>query len=347
MKPVLLVPALAAALVSSAAPLAAQQNPFRAPTGTVKSALVQYTLTGDETGTEQLAFTPERSASRSNTTMRVLGKEVKVHRLDVETRDSSYHVDLEKKEGYRAQSQLPVVAAEYDKLSTAEKQRFQRNVEDLAGVIAQAFGAGALAGAARPQGRRTIAGQSCEEVRLGGFTSCTLVGAPDIPLKLEGELFCVRTSKVASAVSLNAPVPADKFAVPAGIKWKNAERQAMPAEDAGQLVRFLASQELADSLAQARRQIQAARDSAKARGEAPADTLTAEQREDVCKKMRDGIKLRVEVAPPNPAKMVQAGVTERMTSARALASALASAAAEEAKGRATEGLKKKLKPRFP
>ncbi|MGH7547296.1 MAG: hypothetical protein ACREMM_03875 [Gemmatimonadales bacterium] len=61
----------------------------------------------------------------------------------------------------------------------------------------------------------------------------------------------------------------------------------------------------------------------------------------------DGIKLRVEVSPPNLGKMIEAGVTERMTHARTLASGLLLAATEEAKGRAKEGLKKKLKPRFP
>jgi hypothetical protein len=343
MKPVV----VAAAILASSTPLAAQQNPFRPAAGNVKSALVQYQLSGDQTGTEELAFTPERWATRSNTKTRVLGKDLKVNRLDIETRDSSYHVDLEKKEGYRAQSQLPVVADAYDKLSAAEKQRFGRNLQDLAAVMAQAFGAGAITGAAQAKGRETIAGQRCDVHQVGSFTSCALVGAPEIPLKLEGELFCVRTSKVASTVSLNAPVPADKFAVPTDIKWKSVEQETLPAEDARQLVRFLASQELVDSLAMAKQQIKAAQDSAKSRGEQPTDTLTAEQREDVCKTMREGIKLRVEVSPPNPAKMVEAGVTERMASARALASAMLSAAAEEAKGRAKEGIRKKLKPRFP
>lgn len=338
---------LALALFSSSAPLASQQNPFRPAPGSVKSALVQYTLSGDETGTEELAFTAERWATRSNTTTRVLGKAVKVHRLDIETRDSSYHVDLERKEGYRAQSQLPIVAEAYDALSAAEQRRFGQNMQDLARVLAQAFGVGAISGAAQAKGKETIAGQACELHQLGGFTSCNLVGAPEIPLKLEGELFCIRSSKVASMVSLNATVPADKFAVPPDIKWKTAEREAMSADDARQLVRLLASQELADSLAQAKQQIKAAQDSARARGQQPADTLTAEQREEVCKTMRDGIKLRVEVTPPNPGKMVEAGVTERMASARALASAMLSAATEEAKGRAKEGIRKKLKPRFP
>ena len=338
---------LAVAMLASSATLAAQHNPFRPVPGSVKSALVQYTLSGDETGTEELAFTPERWATRSNTTTRVLGKNMKVNRLDIATRDSSFHVDLEKKEGYRARSAVPAIAAEYDKLSAGEKQRFAQNVQDLASVFAQALGVGAMAGAAQAKGKETIAGQTCDVHQLGSFRSCNLVGAPEIPLKLEGELFCIRTHKVASSVSLNAPVPADKLAVPADIKWKEAQREAMSDEDAQRFIRFLASQELADSLAKAKEQIKAAQDSAKAHGQQPADTLTAEQREEVCKTMRDGIKLRVEVSPPNPGKMIEAGVTERMTHARTLASAMLSAATEEAKGRAKEGLKKKLKPKFP
>ncbi len=339
-------------LVTFASTLAAQQNPFRPSGGSVKSAIVQYSLTGDETGTEELAFTADRRATRMNTTTRVLGKDVKVNRLEVDTRDSSYRVDLEKKEGYRTPSLVPVMADEYDKLSAAEKQRFQANMRELASVFTQAFGAGALSGAAEVKGRETVAGQACEVHQVGNFTVCLLVGAPEVPLRLQGELFCVRVNKVATSVALNTSVPGDRFAVPADIKWKSAEREAMGEEDARKFVHYMASQEVSDSLAKAREQIKAAQDSARARAQAgggaqPTDSLTPEQREQMCKTMREGIQFRVQLSPPNPGKMVEQGVAARLSSAKAMASAILSSVEETAKARAKEGITKKIKPKFP
>jgi hypothetical protein len=340
-----------ASLATLASTVAAPQNPFRPSSGSVKSALVQYALTGDENGSEELVFTADRRATRTNSTTRVFGRDTKANRLEIDTRDSSYRVDLDKKEGYRTASPTAVMADEYDKLSASEKERFQSNMRELASVFTQAFGAGSLSGVAEVRGREMVAGQACEVHQLGNFTVCTLLGAPEVPLRLQGELFCLRVNKVASTATLNAAVPPERFALPADIKWKSADHDAMSAADARRFVRQMASQEVSDSLAKAREQVKAAQDSARARAQAggtqPSDSLSAAQREQMCKTMREGIQLHVQLAPPNPGKMVQQGVTARVSSAQAMAQALLAGAADTAKARAKEGLMKKLKPKFP
>lgn len=341
-----------AVLTALAPTLTAQQNPFRPSGGTVKSALVQYSVSGDENGTEELAVAADRRATRTTTTVRVFGKDTKVNRLEVDSRDSTYRVDLEKKEGYRIASPTTAMADEYDKLSPADKERFQANMRELATVFAQAFGAGSMSNAAEVKGRDTVAGQTCEVHQLGTFVVCTLVGAPQVPLRLQGELFCLRVNRVATAATVNGAVSPDRFALPTDIKWKDPGGEVMNEADARQFVHRMASQDVSDSLARARQQVKAAQDSARARAQAgggtqPSDSLTAEQREQVCKTMRDGIQLHVRLAPPNPGKMVEQGVTAEVTSAQARAEALLSSVADTAKARAKEKLVKKLKPKFP
>ncbi|HYL56651.1 MAG TPA: hypothetical protein VEU73_13855 [Gemmatimonadales bacterium] len=332
---------------AAVAPLAAQENPFRSQAGTVKSALIAYTLSGDQAGTEELAIASGRSATRTNGSTRVFGKDIKMNQLTLETGDSSYRVDLEKKEGFRVSSQRRAMADEYDKLSPAEKGRFQANMQALAATFTQAFGAGGVANAAQVQGRETVAGQACEVHKMGDVTVCTLVGAPAVPLRFEGEVMCLRMNKVATTASVNGAVPADRFAVPTDIKWKDAGAGVMTDDQARQFVRRMASPELADSLAQSQRQMQAARDSARARGQA-SDSLTAAQHEQACRTMRDGIQLHFQVRPPNPAQEVQQAASAQIASADSVAKAAMKSAADTAINKAKKGIFGKIKkPKVP
>jgi hypothetical protein len=338
--------------VAAAAPLVAQANPFRSA-GANKPALVEYALGGDQSGTEELALAPDRRATRTNGTTRVFGKDVKQNRLEIDTPDSSYRIDFDKKEGYRVPSYSKVMADEYDQLSAADKQRFQANTQALAGVFMQLFGAGGVAQAAQSQGRQTIAGQACDVHKLATFTICDLVGAPSIPLSVEGEFLCLRMNKVATAVTLNSAPPADRFAVPAGIDWKSPGGNAMTEEQARAFVHHMASPQLTDSLAHAAQELQAARDSLRAHqvsagGAPPGDSLTAAQREQMCRTMREGIQLHLKLQPPNPAEAAQQAVTALVASADSLAHAAVQHAADTAVSKAKSGLFGKIKkPKIP
>ncbi len=308
---------------------------------------------GDQTGNEEFALTGDRRATRTHATIRVFGRDVKQDHWELETDDSTYRVDLEKKEGYRALSMKRVMADEYDKLSAVEKQRFQANAAALAGSLSKAFGAGSIAGAAEARGQETLAGQVCEVHKVGTFTVCTLLGAPTIPLHVAGEVMCLRTNKVASTAALNGTVPADRFALPADIKWKSAD--AMTEDGARQFVRHMASPGLTDSLAHAQQQLQVARDSARARqaragdgGAVSPDSLTPQQRDQLCRTMRDGIQLHIQVTPPNPAGMVQQQVDAQVASADSLAKSAAKSAADTAVSKAKQNIFGKFtKPKIP
>ena len=343
---------LTLASVAAAAPLLAQANPFRSGWA-AKSALVAYALGGDQSGTEELALAPDRRATRTNSTTRVFGKDVKQNRLEIDTPDSSYRIDLDKKEGYRVLSYSKVMADEYDKLSAAEQQRFQTNMQALAGVFMQAYGAGTLAQAAQSQGRQTIAGQTCDVHKIGAFTTCNLVGAPSIPLSVAGEFMCLRTNTIATAVTVNSAPPADRFAVPAGIDWKSPGGNEMTEEQARAFVHHMASPQLTDSLAHAAQQLQAARDSARAHqvsagGAASGDSLTTAQHEQMCRTMREGIQLHLNIQPPNPAAEAQRAASAQVASADSLAHAAVKNAADTAVSKAKQGLFGKIKkPKIP
>jgi hypothetical protein len=343
--------------VALAMPVQAQiaaVNPFRYSfqTGAVKTALIAYSLAGDQAGTEEFALAAERRATRTNATTRVLGKDVKQNQLEIDTGDSTYRVDLEKKEGYRAPSRARAMADEYEKLSPAEKQRFDANATALAGIMAQAFGVGALTGVAQAHGQQTVAGQLCEVHKVGDFTVCTLVGAPAIPLRVEGEVMCLRMNKVATAATLNAAVPPDRFALPTDVKWKS-DQAPMSEDEARQFVRHLASQEATDSILRMQQQMQTARDSARARqtgvgGAQRGDSLTLEQHEQLCRTMREGIRLRLEITPPNPAKLVQQEAAAQMAGVDSLAKSAVKGAADSAVSKAKKGIFGKIKkPTFP
>jgi len=340
----LIVALLIGAAVS--APLAAQQNPFQTSYGSLKSALIEYTLSGDQEGTAELAFTAGRQVTRTTATTHVFGKDVKTDQMNITTPDSLYTVDLTKNEGYRVPSQTAAMADEYNKLSEAEKQRFQSNMQGIAGIFSQSFGLGALSQNVA-QGRETIAGQACDDHSYGSISYCSLAGAPAIPLRTEASVLCLHTVKVATTAVINGGVPQDRFQPPSGITWKDAGQGGMTEDQARTFVRRMASQQLADSLAQARQQLRALRDSAAAHGAGQGlDSLTPAQHDQMCKVMREGIHLSI--TPPNPAEAVQGAVTTQVASADSAARSMIKGAADTAVNRAKQNILGKIKkPHFP
>jgi hypothetical protein len=340
---------IVALLITAAlsARLTAQQNPFQMSAGNVKSALIEYTLSGDQVGTEELAISNGRRATHTTATTHVFGKDVKTDRLDIATPDSLYTIDLAKHEGYGVPSQSGVMADEYSKLSAADKQRFQTNTQGIAGIFAQSFGLGALSQSSA-RGQETVAGQSCDDHSFGSLSFCSLTGAPGIPLRSESEVLCIHTVQEATSAVINGPVPTDRFQPPTGINWKDAAGGGMTEDQARAFVRHMASQQLADSLAQARQQLQALKDSAVAHGGGAqtADSLTPAQHDAMCKTMRQGIHLSI--TPPNPADAVQGAATAQIASADSTAKALLRGAADSAATKVKQGIFGKLKkPHFP
>jgi len=320
---------LAAATV---APLAAQPNPFRPVTLGIRGAQVSYSLTGDVAGTATLAMDPERTTRRQTSTMKMMGKSVSTDSWVLTTEDSTYTADLTKKEGTVAPNMVPLMARAYDHLDNPGKKRLHDNLKDMAGVLSRGFGLGNLAEAGEKTGKKTYAGQECEERQFGGFTICAMAKAP-ISLHTQGSLVCVSFKETATAVALTAP-GGDAFAKPVGVTWspnrylKNADSIATG------YVLYLSSQQLADSLARAKTQMA---QTPAATGTTATTTQTPEQ--------QAAMQQACDALKNFDMGKAMADATSQM--GKEIADALKRAAIDAAKNSATRGLKGIFKPRIP
>lgn len=180
-------------------PLAAQQNPFRPARPGIKGALVSYSLTGDIAGTATLALGPKGMARRQASTMKMMARSVSAN-------------------------VLPSLEKAYDNLDDAAEQRFVENAKDMASVVARGFGVGTMSEAGAKTGKKSYAGQGCEERQFGSFNICTMNRAP-IALHSQGTMICMSFEETATSVGLSAP-GSELFALPEGVTWTpNKHRQ--------------------------------------------------------------------------------------------------------------------------
>lgn len=237
---------LAAVAVAATAPLAAQQNPFKAQKGGIKAAEIDYTMGGDMSGTALLAVDGERSVRRQTSKMKMMGKSISIDTWTLTTPDSTYTADVAKKTGTVGPNLLPYMAKAYDDLDGDGKKRLHENIKDMAGMLAQGFGLAGINSGER-LGTKSYAGQECEERKLGGFTVCTMNRAP-IMLHMQGSMVCINWEETATSVKLGS-ASADAFTPPAGITF-TADAHLQNADSmAHGFVNYMASQALADSLA--------------------------------------------------------------------------------------------------
>lgn len=245
---------LVAALAAAALPVVAQQNPFKLKKADAK-AQVSYTMSGDMSGTSTMAFDGERSARHATTTTKMMGKTSSSDTWTLTTPDSTYIADLTKKKGTAGPNLLPHLAKAYDDLDGDGKKRLHQNMEDMAAVMSKAFGSLGLSGGEKV-GTKTYAGQECEERKVGGFEICTMNKAP-IMLHTKASIVCLNYEETATDVKLGS-VSGDAFAVPAGVVFTPDQRMQNVDSTAIGFVNYLASQQLADSLAKAKSEIESA-----------------------------------------------------------------------------------------
>jgi hypothetical protein len=271
------------ATVAVSAPLAAQVNPFKPGGGAVHSAVIAYTLSGSLSGTEELALDGDRMVRRGSTSMRVFGRTVTSESVVLSTHDSVYSVDLTKKTGFVLPNYGPYLADEYDRLSGKQKKQLQQNLELAAQTMGQAFGMGNIAQANQAVGQETVAGQTCDLRKFGDWSVCALAADPRITLKASGEIMCMEMNTVASSATINQGVPADEFALPAGVSWspRDTSLSRDPKATAKEMLQMLSSEELRDSLLAAQKKMTAAEDSAGVR------EMTPEEREQSCAQLRE------------------------------------------------------------
>jgi hypothetical protein len=266
---------LAVAVVPSVRPNAsyAQQNPFKIPKPSLKGAEVTYSLTGNMQGTATAAFDGERYVRASKSTMKMMGKTSTVDSWVLSTSDSLWRADLTKKQGYVSPNLLPYFAKAYDGLDGDGKKRFHQNVQDMSAILSQGLGLqNVMTG--EKLGKKTYAGQECDERKLGSFTVCQMEKAP-VVLHTSGNLVCLSFEETATSVKLDPP-GAEAFAPPPGIAFQPDPNLGNPDSLAKGYVGYLASQQLADSLAKAKAEMEKAKADAAAKGQ-PAEPTPEQQ----------------------------------------------------------------------
>lgn len=238
----------------AAAPLSAQQNPFKLPHNSVAAVQVDYAFAGDLKGTGQRAASRDRVMARQTTTGKFFGKTATLDSWTLMTPDSTYSADLTKKTGVRGPNMMPLMAKAYDDLDGSGKRRLRQNMQDMVQLISRAFGTSAMVSDQKGV-VRTFAGEKCEERAFGSFTICNMQGAAGVPLHVTGSLLCVDYEQTATAVHRGEP-PASVFDPPAGIAFRDNLMDNLDSLARG-YVGYLASQALTDSLAKAREQLAA------------------------------------------------------------------------------------------
>ena len=269
--------ALGAVLGLLASSAAAQQNPFKLPKNNTPVA-VEYSYTGDMQGTGQRAISHDRVMQLQTTTGKFFGKKSTMDSWTLSTPDSSYSADLTKKTGVAGPNVLPHMAKAYDDLDGASKQRLHQNMQEMVQMISRAFGTQAM-WSDEKVATKTYAGEKCDERTFGSFSICSMQSAPAVPLHVSGSLMCVDYEETATAVKKGDP-PASDFAPPAGITFRTDTNLANPDSMARGFVKYLASQELADSIAKAKSEMAKQSNASNASTtNAPPRELTPEERE--------------------------------------------------------------------
>jgi hypothetical protein len=269
--------ALGAVLGLLASSAAAQQNPFKLPKNNTPVA-VEYSYTGDMQGTGQRAISHDRVMQHQTTTGKFFGKTSTMNSWTLTTPDSSYSADLTKQTGVAGPNVLPHMAKAYDDLDGPSKQRLHQNMQEMVQMISRAFGTQAM-WSDEKVATKTYAGEKCDERTFGSFSICSMQSAPAVPLHVSGSLMCVDYEETATAAKKGDP-PASDFAPPAGITFRTDTNLANPDSMARGFVKYLASQELADSIAKAKSEMaKQSNASSASTANAPPRELTPEERE--------------------------------------------------------------------
>ena len=326
---------LAAGLLAAAVPAAAQPNPFKLPKTNIKGgAEVSYALTGDLTGTAMMAFDGDRWVRRQTGSMKMMGKTTTMDTWTLTTPDSMYNAYVAKKQGTVMPNMVPLMAKAYDKLDGAGKKNLHQNMSDMASMLSKLAPA-SLGDVGEDLGKKTYAGQECEERKIGPIVMCTMSKAP-ITLHSQTKLLCFNMEETATEVKLGSASDA-AFAPPTGVAFSPDKNVANPDSAAAGIVNYLASQQLADSLAKAKAEIAAAQAKAgQSPGEMPKMTPAQEaEMQKACETMKN----------LDLGKMIADAADNAMKSLAASAKQAAVDAAKNAAKSKVEGIFKK--PKIP
>ncbi len=195
--------AVAVMIVTLLAHIAAQLNAAPKSAGLkryqVASAMVEYTLSGTQTGTETLYFVDYgmREAKYTSTEIKVGSFAQKTNRVTIMEGATIYTIDLDKKTGTKIENPFYKKFEGRDATEVGEQM-----LRDMGG---------------QKIGTESFLGKTCDvwEIRKLGSKVWVWSG---IPLKNETNFAGMQSAIVATKIEPNAQIPPEKLAIPADVK---------------------------------------------------------------------------------------------------------------------------------
>ena len=173
----------------------------------VRSAIVNYKVTGMQEGTETLYFDRwgMREARYTETEIKMMGMGVKTHNLTLLDGEFTYAVDLIKKTGTKAKT--PMMEALMRK---AESEN--RDLTDVCRDMMVQMGGKVV-------GEEEILGKNCQIWEIGNMKTKTWIWN-GIALKSETSMMGTQTSE-ATSIEIDVDIPEDKLTLPSDISMSD------------------------------------------------------------------------------------------------------------------------------
>jgi hypothetical protein len=165
------------------------------------SAKIDYTLTGNISGTSTRYFKGDNMALESHTTNTAKGGDEKSNTKTIYSGHTMYQIDLDNKTAMAANN-----PDEQDLANIPASQKVATLVSKMVGP----------AGNNKPTGQKTVAGQNCDLYDLSGLGEICLWNGIPLYSKLAAGEFSSETT--ATNIAINAQIDDNVFQVPADIK---------------------------------------------------------------------------------------------------------------------------------
>ena len=173
----------------------------------VKSGIIEYQVSGMQTGTETLYFDDWgwSEATYTQVELNVSGHKSTQDSVTIIDKKYSHNFDVVKRTGLRVAEPLGELIA------AAKKQG--KDMTDVGLAMMQSMGGKKI-------GTETIAGHECDIYEMKSLNTKTWIYR-GLTLKTESSMANMSINKVAIKADFDVAVPSDKFVVPADIKFRD------------------------------------------------------------------------------------------------------------------------------
>ncbi len=160
-------------------------------------------------------------ATYTNLETKMFGITKKQKTLELTTPEWIYHIDFIKKTGTKSHNPVLFVKEEYEKLSKADKKKFQKNAKSISMNMITSFNGKVTENATK------ILGYNCDKTEVMGSVIYNIHNSP-ITLKMNSNIMGIKSSLEAIKIE-KGKVDGKKFDLPKGMELKynkEADEQA-------------------------------------------------------------------------------------------------------------------------